>query len=110
MYNVWPFEDLSVLFGTMELLLLTSFFVGVPGLFTDIQLDVIDELGCPKQVLFVVQERFCRRQWLILEPSAASVLPCTGGRTAELWDHVALRPQKRGGLLGTGTWGKRARE
>ena len=25
-------------------------------------------------------------------------------------DHVALRPQKRGGLLGTGTGGKRARE
>ena len=25
-------------------------------------------------------------------------------------DHFALRPQKRGCLLGTGTWGKRARE
>ena len=53
---------LERLFGTMELLFLTSFFfAGVPGLFTDIQLDVIDGLGCPQQVLFEAPELFCRR-------------------------------------------------
>ena len=43
--------------------------------------DGMDEAGCLQEVLFGAREHFCEA-WL-LGASAVSVLPCTGGRTAE---------------------------